>query len=256
MPASGRIGIIGAMPEEIDAIVRAMGEDVRSVEVAGRGFVHGTITGLDAVVVQSRVGKVAAATTATHLIATMGVDSVVFTGLAGGMAPGIAVGDLVVADRVSQHDLDASPIFPPMEVPLLGISEIPTDPSLTGRVLDAARSLAADRYAGLIDADALDELEIARPRVWSGLVVSGDRFVSSHAELDVLRSRVPQAVCVEMEGAAVGQVCYEHGVPFAIVRAISDTADDDAAPRFMRALGALASAASLGIIQRLASARA
>jgi len=252
MPASGRIGIIGAMPEEIDAIVRAMGEDVRSAKVAGRRFVHGTIEGIDAVVVQSRVGKVAAATTATHLIATMGVESVVFTGLAGGMAPGIGVGDLVVADRVAQHDLDASPIFPPMEVPLLGISEIPTDPSLTGRVLDAARSLAADRYDGLIDTAALDELEIARPRVWSGLVVSGDRFVSSHAELDVLRIRVPQAICVEMEGAAVGQVCYEHGVPFAIARTISDTADDDAAPRFMRALGALASAASLGIIQRLA----
>ena len=101
----------------------------RSLPGASSGVGH--LHGQDVVAVLSRIGKVAAATTATVLIERFGVRRIVFTGVAGGLAPGVKVGDVVVADSFLQHDLDASPIFPKYEVPLYGLSRFPADPALS-----------------------------------------------------------------------------------------------------------------------------
>jgi len=239
------------MPEEVAALVRALSNRAEPIEVGRREFHRGRLADHPVVLAQSRVGKVAAATTATSMIAALGVEAIVFTGLAGGVDPSLRIGDIVVADRLCQHDLDASPIFPAMEIPLLGLAEVPTDAGLTDAAERAARQFAESGVGEHMPGDVLEELGIREPRVVRGLIASGDRFVSSHAEVERLRERVPEALCVEMEGAAVAQVCYEHGVPCAVVRTISDTADDDAADHFMRALGTLAAGTSLGIVERL-----
>jgi adenosylhomocysteine nucleosidase len=148
------------------------------------------------------------------LIERYGVTEVLFTGVAGAVSTGLRVGDVVVATRLLQHDLDARPIFPRYEIPLLGLSEIRTDAGLTERAAAAARAHAGD------------------DRVHVGMVVSGDQFFASTAAIAELRARLPEALAVEMEGAAVAQVCHELGVPCAIVRTISDAGDDTAAHDF------------------------
>lgn len=233
--AGPRIGVIGAMAEEIRTLAEHIA-GVERIETLGRREFHlGSLFGVDVVFVQSRIGKVAAASTATHLVDRFGVRTIVFTGVAGALAHGLAAGDLVVADRLRQHDLDASPIFPAMQVPLLGVTDIACDPHLV-----ALAEQAADEHAREVGT-------VAR----TGLIVSGDRFVSTSAERDAIIARCPEALCVEMEGAAVAQVCHEHGVGFVVVRTISDSADDDATEHFTQSLPELAGASSLGVVSRL-----
>ena len=112
------LGVMGAMPEEIDALLPQIREQ-RAFDRAGRRFIHGSVHGVAIVVVFSRWGKVAAASTATELIVAHGVDRLVFSGVAGSLREDVMVGDVVVATSLSQHDLDASPFFPPRMLPPL-----------------------------------------------------------------------------------------------------------------------------------------
>lgn len=247
------IGVLTAMPDEMRALLAAL-ETRERIEHGRRVFAVGTLFGREAVLVEARIGKVAAAAAATELIARFGVRTLLFTGLAGGLAPGIAVGDIVVGEELAQHDLDASPLFPAMEIPLLGRSRLPADADLSERLARAAAAFLGEDLRSAFLPQVIAELGIGvgngGPRVHRGLVVSGDRFVSSDAEATALRGRVPGALCVEMEGAAVAQVAYEYGIPFGIVRAISDAADDHAATAFPKALGTLAAAYASGILRR------
>jgi len=143
------------------------------------------------------------------------------------------VGHVVVADRFLQHDLDASPIFPKYEVPLYGTSQFRADAALSDRLAAAA-------------ARALPGTPVHR-----GLIVSGDRFVSTTGESRALQSALPQALAVEMEGAAIAQVCHDYGIPFAAVRTISDRADDEAHVDFARFVSEVASRHSAAIVQAL-----
>lgn len=200
---------------------------------AGREFWAGHLHGQDVVAVLSRIGKVAAATTAVVLIERFKVDRIVFTGVAGGLAPHVKVGDVVVADSFIQHDLDASPIFPKYEVPLYGADRFATDAALSGQLARAARK-------------ALPGAALHR-----GLVASGDRFVSTTAESRSLQAALPDALAVEMEGAAFAQVCHDYGVPFAAVRTVSDRADDEAHGDFMTFIQEVASRHSAAIVDAL-----
>jgi adenosylhomocysteine nucleosidase len=174
---------------------------------------------------------VAAATTATALIERFHVDRIVFTGVAGGLATGVNRGDVVVADSFLQHDLDASPIFPRYEVPLYGTDRFATEPALTEQLAAAVKR-------------ALPGANVHR-----GLVVSGDRFVSSSPESRQLQASLPDALAVEMEGAAFAQVCHDYGVPFAAVRTVSDRADDDAHGDFLQFIEHVASRHSAAIVE-------
>jgi adenosylhomocysteine nucleosidase len=226
------LAIVSAMHEELAAVLALMPDEQR-VRVAGREFWRGHLHGHEVVVVLARIGKVAAATTAAVLAQRFDVRAIVFTGVAGGLAPGVNVGDAVIARQFLQHDLDASPIFPRHEVPLYGRSRFDAD-------ADWSDALAAAAHAAAAGA-----------QVHQGLVVSGDRFVSTTAEARALQAELPDALAVEMEGAAFAQVCHDFGVPFAAVRTISDRADDAAHVDFTRFVRTVASPRSAAIVDAL-----
>jgi len=229
------LAILSALAEEQQGLLACLSQPV-CLRRAGREVWRGQWQGHEVLLALSRIGKVAAATTATALIEGLGASRVVFTGVAGGIGPGVRVGDLVVATDFVQHDLDASPLFPRFEIPLYGRSRLACDPVMTALLLTASES-AATGLAGQLDQFSGP----ARPTVHAGLIASGDRFVSGAAELHGLQQRLLAgghvALAVEMEGAAVAQVCFDYGLPFAAVRTISDRADDAAHvdfPRFVR----------------------
>jgi adenosylhomocysteine nucleosidase len=241
------IALVGALHEELVAVLEAM-PDEQPVRVAGREFWQGHLEGRPVVAVLSRIGKVAAATTAAVLLERFGVQAVLFTGVAGGLAPGVAVGDVVVATELLQHDMDASPLFPRHEVPLYGRARFPADAGWAAALAEAASQVLAGPAALVGDA-AVDEFALHRPRVHRGLIVSGDRFVATSAESDALRAALPDALAVEMEGAAMAQVCHDWGVPFAAVRTISDRADDAAHIDFTRFVAGVAKHYSAAVLR-------
>ena len=240
------IGLMSAMHEELALVLEAM-PDERRVQVAGRDFWQGHWQGRPVVAVLSRIGKVAAATTATALIERFGVASVVFTGVAGGIGSGVRVGDVVLADAFVQHDMDASPLFARHEVPLYGRSRFATDAALSKRLGQAAAQVLA-QVASHVGGDAVREFGLQTPRLHTGLIASGDRFVSTTPECRALQQALPEALAVEMEGAAVAQVCFDYGVPFAALRTVSDRADDDAHADFSRFIRQVASRYSLAML--------
>jgi adenosylhomocysteine nucleosidase len=226
-----KIGILAAMPEEIDSIVGALDQS-HATDVGLRTYHFGSLHNVECVLVYSRIGKVAAASTATQLIDRFEVDRVLFTGLAGGVGLGVHRGDIVIGTELIQHDLDASPLFARHEVPLLGIQRFATDPTMNAGLLAAAREIAGERGHS----------------VHSGLIATGDQFFSSRESVERLRGLIPDTLCVEMEGAAVAQICHEHGVPFSIVRTISDSADEGAAHDFPHFLTKVAGPYALGVV--------
>jgi adenosylhomocysteine nucleosidase len=226
------LAIVAAMQEELQAVLDLMPDETRQV-AAGRDFYVGHLHGREVVVVLSRIGKVAAATTAAVLVERFAVDEIVFTGVAGGLGPNVEVGHVVVADAFLQHDIDASPLFPRYEVPLYGTSTFAADKALSDRLAQAA-------------ARALPGVRVHR-----GLVVSGDRFVATSTESRALQAALPEALAVEMEGAAIAQVCHDCGIPFAAVRTVSDRADDAAHLDFATFLRDVASRHSAAIVQAL-----
>jgi adenosylhomocysteine nucleosidase len=240
------IGIMSAMHEELAAVLAQMPDEQR-VTVGERDFFVGHWQGQAVVAVLSRIGKVAAATTATVLLTRFGVDRIVFTGVAGGLGAGVQVGDVVLATHCVQHDMDASPLFPPHEVPLYGRAHFDTDTELSAQLAQATLRVLQDVEQHLGPA-AMAEFGLHAPQLHRGLVISGDRFVSASAESQALQQAFPHALAVEMEGAAVAQVCFDFGVPFAALRTISDRADDTAHADFSRFIRAVASRYSLAIL--------
>lgn len=240
------VAVVAAMHEELGALLAQMPDEQR-VRVAGRDFWVGHLHGQPVVAVLSRIGKVAAAVTATVLLERFGVRAIVFTGVAGGLAPGVNVGDVVVATELLQHDMDASPIFPKHEVPLMGLSRFAADAAISDALSDVVTGVLRDPVA-LIGQAGVDEFGLSSPKVHRGLLVSGDRFVSTTAESAALQRELPDALAVEMEGAAVAQVCHDYGVPFAAMRTISDRADDAAHGDFARFVAVVASRYSLALV--------
>ncbi|RAR77403.1 adenosylhomocysteine nucleosidase [Paracidovorax anthurii] len=235
--------ILSALPDEQAGLSAALQQADR-IAHAGRTFHRGTLHGHGVVLALSGIGKVAAATTAAALIERFGAQRIVFTGVAGGLGEGVRIGDVVVARELLQHDMDASPLFPRWEMPGYGRVRMACDPALTGLLLQAAQACLAEG-AGAHGAAA----------VHAGLIASGDRFVSGAAEADALarslRAAGHDVLAVEMECAAVAQVCADHGVPFAAVRTISDRADDDAPRDFSHFVQTVASRYADGIIGQL-----
>jgi adenosylhomocysteine nucleosidase len=219
------------------------------VQVAGRQFWQTQWQGHELVLVLSRIGKVAAATTASVLIERFGADRILFSGVAGGLADGVAVGDVVVASACLQHDMDASPLFARHQVPLYGLDRFVCDARMS-TCLSQAASQVLRQTPKHLGAAVAQRWGLARARVHQGLVVSGDRFVSSASESHALRQELPQALAVEMECAAVAQVCHDFGVRFAAVRTISDRADASAATDFNRFLTEVASPYSAAIVSQ------
>jgi adenosylhomocysteine nucleosidase len=248
------LAIMSAMPEEIVAVVESLA-DVATQEIGQRRFHVGSFHGRRIVAVFSRMGKVAAAATATQLITTYGATAVVFNGVAGGVQPGLAIGDVVLATELIQHDMDASPIFPRYEIPLLGRTTFATDRQLSAQLTAAAKGFVSEDLSRHVSPGELAHFGIRTPRVVGGLIASGDKFFASAAELAQLRERLPAVACVEMEGAAVAQVCAEYAVRFAVVRTLSDSADENSVHDFPRFAREIARHYSVGILSRFLQAQ-
>ena len=242
------LALISAMPEEIAQVLASL-EDVTRREGGGRTFHCGSFHGVPVVAAFSRWGKVAAAATVAQLLSLWQISQLVFCGVAGAVRADLAIGDIIVGTALIQHDMDASPLFPRYEVPLHGRAEFAADPGLAGRLLAAARIFVREDLATAVDAQERRFFGIREPAVHAGLIASGDRFFAGGAALAELRARLPRTLCVEMEGAAAAQVCAEHGVPFAVVRTISDGGDEHAPrdfPRFTRTIARQFGAGILG----------
>ena len=244
-----RIALVSAMHEELAAVLARM-PDEQKTTVAGREFWVGHWHGHEVVAVLSRIGKVAAASTATTLIERFGVSRMVFTGVAGGLAPQVNVGDVVVAREFIQHDMDASPLFPRHEVPLTGMTRFPADAALSNALIVAAPLAMQDMLATLPQSEWLN-MDLSKAQVHQGLIASGDRFVSQTLASQALQHELPDALAVEMECAAIAQVCHDYGVPLAAVRTISDRADDAAHVDFARFIQSIASRYSVAGLDRL-----
>jgi adenosylhomocysteine nucleosidase len=242
--------VMTAMEEEFRRLRESL-SDAEVIERGGRRYLSGRISGRPVVAVFSRWGKTAAASTATTLIERFGAARVLFTGVAGAASPDLGIGDLVVADRLLHHDLDARPFIRRFEVPLLDLVEIPTDPAMNEAASAAAAALLAEDLDSIAAAPVRAGFGIETPRVHRGLVASGDRFIADPAEVAALRRELPALLAVEMEGAAVAQVCHEHGVPCAVVRTISDRADHAAPVDFARFVSEVASRFSERIVARV-----
>lgn len=222
-------GIICAMESEIELLLN----DIQTTEVttiAKRDFHKGKLYGADVVLVLARIGKVAAASTATTLIDRFGVDKVVFCGVAGGIDKSLNVGDVVISDSAIQHDFATDILF---EIPRLDIAYFKADAQLNEQIKQASEKFTQGQYKQDIPQQHIDEFEITAPKVAIGTVASGDQFIADPERKAWLEQNIDNLQCVEMEGAAVAQVCYEFDVPYTIVRIISDSASSDAMTDFM-----------------------
>lgn len=213
-----KIGIIGAMEEEV-AILKEQMTGVTVMTKASMEFVQGVLNGRSAVVVRSGIGKVNAAVCTQILVDDFQVDCVINTGIAGSLKNEINIGDIVVSTDALQHDVDASEFgYPRGQIPRMEVLSFTADADLVRQAEDACRTVNPDIS------------------VYKGRVVSGDQFIADAA----VKARIIAAFggcCTEMEGAAIAQTAYLNGIPFVIIRAISDKADNSAAvdyPTFER----------------------
>lgn len=248
--------ILSALEQEQRGLLEQLAQ-ARRERRAGRDFWCGMLHGQPVVLALSRIGKVAAATTATALIEAFAVDRILFTGVAGGLGAQVRVGDVVVADHFVQHDMDASPLFPRFEIPLYRRTRFACDTELTWLLAGACR----DAIAGVPPVSAIGGAA-APAAVHQGLIASGDRFVAtaqaSRGVRDALAAQAMDVLAVEMEGAAVAQVCHDYGIAFAAVRTVSDRADDTAHVDFQQFIdnvaGLYAQRIVDGFLRALASA--
>lgn len=252
------LGILAAIHDEVDDLIAAMRhEDARATvhTIGMRDYHVGHLHGHPVVLVLARMGKVAAAATTVTLIREFKVDEIVFTGLAGGVGPQTRVGDVVVADRTIQHDLDARPFFARHEVPLLDRAEFPANAELTAQLCRAVEDFLRDDLPTAVPTEVRARFGVSEPRLHVGMIASGDQFINAPAAVGELRARLPALEAVEMEGAALAQVCHEFGVPYAVMRTISDRADDSAHIDFASFLKDVASHYSAGVLERFLRAR-
>ena len=201
-----KIGIIGAMPEEVDALKEAAGiSDV--TEIAGMEFCEGSLGDSEVVIVQCGMGKVNAGVCAQTLIRDFNCTQIINTGVAGSLDNTLDIGDIVVSVDAVQHDFDVEAIgFAKGEIPYTGLYAFPADEELRASAVQAAQEAAPDVH------------------VFEGRICSGDQFISTKEQKETIESAF-DGMCCEMEGAAIAQVCYLNDTPFVIIRAISDKED-------------------------------
>lgn len=218
-------GIICAMEEEI-ALLRKDLITPCETTVAGRVFYEGTLYGKQVVLAQSHVGKVAAALTATLMVSQFHAQLILCSGTAGGIDPSLNIGDAVIADFCVQHDFSIPPEWgPAFHIPDINISYLPT----SARLIAAAKQAVEEYMGGMLSVDIpkeyQEQFQIQNPKVVVATIGSADEFVHTKERREWLNENVENLGCVEMEGAAIAQVCYEFGIPYMIIRVISDSAN-------------------------------
>lgn len=206
------IGIIGAMPQEVKTLSEYL-DNSQPTEVAGITLLSGTISDVPVVVMQSGIGKVNATLATTLMIERYQPSAIINTGSAGGIGEGLAVGDVVIGDNVTHHDVD---------VTAFGY--------VAGQMADMPENYPCDEYLIRLARQAATAFPNAN--IHHGQIVSGDQFIADSSRFVAIKSTFPTALAVEMEAAAIAQTCYRFGVPFVVVRAISDLANEQASVSF------------------------
>ena len=201
------IGIIGAMPPEVESILSQI-EERKSHQMSGTVYYTGKLQGKDVVVARCGVGKVCAAICAQTMILHFGATTLINTGVAGALHPDLSICDVVIATDLVQHDVDTSPLGDPVGlISELNRVDMPTDPGLVALAESVAQTIQQPTHLGR--------------------VASGDCFVASPEKKQYIASTFSAMAC-EMEGGAMAQVCMMNQIPFLVLRAISDTADNRA----------------------------
>ena len=204
---SKKIGIIGAMAVEVESLKSKI-KNAKREAVSGIEFVSGELCGKSIVVAQCGIGKVFAAICAEAMIVKYGVDCIINTGVAGTLSENIGILDLAISSGVVQHDMDTSPLGDPVGlVSGINVVEFKASQRLVSVISDVADSMGIKREVGVI--------------------ASGDQFINNREKKSFIRDTFGAIAC-EMEGAAIGHVCFVNGVDFAIIRSISDNASGDA----------------------------
>jgi adenosylhomocysteine/aminodeoxyfutalosine nucleosidase len=201
-----KIAIMGAMVEEIEPLLKSV-DVIEIVDYAENKFYIAKYKNLDLVIAYSKIGKVFASLTASTLIEKFGCEKLLFSGVAGGINPELKIGDLIVATKLSQHDLDITAFGHPYGYVPEGSVYTEADSSL----IEIANSVASDKNITLK----------------SGIIATGDQFIANEERKEWI-CKTFNADALEMEGASVAVICKALKVPFFILRAISDTADMDA----------------------------
>lgn len=207
------IGVIGAMEEEVASLKQKL-EIVTTKSVAGLSYCVGKYGKNQVVLVKSGIGKVNAAICTQAMIDHFGVDYVINTGVAGAVSTDLKIGDILISSDAVQHDMDTTAFGDPVGIiPRMAESYFKADDMLV-ELAESAAEEQADKY-----------------RVLVGRVASGDQFISTKEGKEKIRRNV-KGDCAEMEGAAIAQTCYLNNIPFVIIRAISDDANEDAGMSF------------------------
>ena len=211
-----KIGIIGAMKIEVEKLC-SMAENVKKEKVGGIEFNVGDLCGHQVIIAVCGVGKVFAAMCAQVMILNYSPDAIINTGVAGALASELRVGDVAVAENVVQHDMDTSPIGDPVGL-ISGINmvQIPADEKISSSLKKTAADLGMTCL--------------------SGTIASGDQFIADKAKKAYIKDTFSAIAC-EMEGAAIGQVCFVNGTPFGILRSISDNGDESAGMSYDKFIG-------------------
>ncbi len=204
---SEKIGIIGAMEEEVAFLKDAL-TDSKTTTIAGMEFCEGKMENVNVVVVQCGMGKVNAGICANILINQFDCSKIINTGVAGSLENQINIGDIVVSVDACQHDFTVEAIgFEKGEIPYTGLYAFPADETMRKKAVEAVHTAVPD------------------VQVFEGRICTGDQFISSKEQKELIKSNFG-GLCCEMEGGAIAQACYLNDTPFVIIRAISDKADE------------------------------
>lgn len=225
------IGLIGAMDEEV-AVIKAWMTDVREESVAGCDFYLGHFEGKEVVLLKSGIGKVNAAVSTTLLLSKFQPEYVINIGSAGGYDTDLQVGDVVISDEVLHHDVDVTAFGYVM-----------------GQVPNMPATYSADKALIQKAKDAVQAVTQVQAKI--GLIGTGDSFMCDPVRVESVRTTFPALVAVEMEAAAVAQVCFKFGTPFVVVRSLSDIAGKESPQSFDEYLKVAAENSSLMIQQML-----
>ncbi len=226
-----KIGIIGAMEQEV-AILKSSLNHLKEENKAGANYFSGQINGVDVVLLQSGIGKVAAAIGTTLLIDNYQPDLIINTGSAGGFDSSLTMGDVVISSEVRHHDAD---------VTAFGYE--------IGQMAGQPAAFTADEKLISVAEAAVESAE--GKHAVKGLICTGDAFVCTAEKQQFIRDNFPSAVAVEMEASAIAQTCYQFNVPFVVVRAISDVANKESPMSFEEFLPLAAQSSSEMVLKMI-----
>ncbi|TCP95781.1 adenosylhomocysteine nucleosidase [Cricetibacter osteomyelitidis] len=225
-----KVGIVGAMAQEV-AILREKMSDVNTTELATCTIYEGKINGIDVALLQSGIGKVAAAMGTTLLLQLARPDIVINTGSAGGVCEGLHIGDIIISEQTCYHDADVTAFG-------YAIGQLPACPSAfksDTKLADLAEKIVKQQGKN----------------VKRALICTGDSFIHGGEKLATIKQNFPTVAAVEMEAAAIAQVCHSFNVPFVVVRAISDAGNGEASMSFEEFLPIAAAQSSEMILAML-----